>query len=210
MHRPDGWRPIARLLPRGFNQQVAILSALSLLISLAVFGYVIYRKQTALQEEAAIAQANIVIRNYATAAYRDILQANHDNLRDLMLKTAEFPEVRRIVVTDNQGRVINDVTHRPGEEPMLALHTPDMRPPPRSDGSDTTNASATRREGNIYELWIPIADQGWVFMQYDYSAQSERYLAVFALKSVPACYLPFFQRFTFLAYCIFPSGNYAA
>jgi hypothetical protein len=82
---------------------------------------------------------------------------------------------------------------------MLALHTPDMRPPPRSDGSDTTNASATRREGNIYELWIPIADQGWVFMQYDYSASPNVIWRCCAPKSVPACYWPFSRRFIFLA-----------
>ena len=46
------------LFPRGFNQQVAILSAISLLVSLTVFGYVMYRKQATLQEEAAVAQAN--------------------------------------------------------------------------------------------------------------------------------------------------------
>jgi len=179
------------LFPRGFNQQVAILSAISLLVSLTVFGYVMYRKQATLQEEAAVAQANIVIRNYSSAAYRDILLANYDEIRELLLQTAEFPAVRRIVVTDNQGRVISDVIHPKNQIPQEIFHTKDMQPP-------ATGSEATRRSGDIYELWFAIADQGWVFMQYDYSAQSERYLAVLRAEVGTGVLLAIFSALYFL------------
>jgi PAS domain S-box-containing protein len=184
------------LLPRGFNQQVATLSAISLLVTLTVFGYVIYRKQAALQEEVAVTQASIVIRNYATAAARDILQANYDEIRALMLQTAEFPEVRRIVITDNQGRVISDAMHQPGASPQELFRTPDMQPPQASDS--TSFSSSARRNGDIYELWMPIANQGWVFMQYDYSAQSERYLAVLRAEIGTGIFLAIFSSLYFL------------
>ena len=87
-----GWpHALRRLLPRGFNQQVAVLSALSLVVALTVFGYVIFRKQDTLQQETARNQATIVISSFRAAAYRDILLANYDELRELMLHTAEFP-----------------------------------------------------------------------------------------------------------------------
>jgi len=144
-----------RLLPRGFNQQVAALSALSLVVALTVFGYVIYQKQKTLQEESATAQAGIVIRNFAAAAYRDILLANYDEIRELLVHTAEFPEVRRLVVTDNQGRIISDVIHPHGKPPEEVFGPREMRPPRSSEGS-------TRRSGDLYELWQAVADQGWV------------------------------------------------
>jgi PAS domain S-box-containing protein len=158
-------------LPRSFSQQVALLSALSLVVALTVFGYVTYRKQSALLEESALTQANIVARNFSAAAYRDILLANHDELRELMVHTAEFPEVRRLVVSDNRGRILGDVQHGPRGAvrenfTQQALDLP-------ADGR-----ALTQHAGRRYRLWQPVSDQGWIYMEYDYSAQSQRYLAV--------------------------------
>ena len=139
------------LLPRGFNQQVAALSALSLMVALAVFGYVIYQKQTTLQEESALAKANIIIRNFASASYRDILLANYDEIRELLLHTAEFPEVRRILVTDNQGRIISDVVHKPGGAPQEVFGPKEMQPPHNDE-------PVMHRTGDQYELWQAVAD----------------------------------------------------
>ncbi|MDI1301374.1 MAG: response regulator [bacterium] len=160
-----------RILPKGFNQQMAVLSVLSLLVSLTVFGYVLYRKQNALQEETARTQANIVIRNFSSAAYRDILLANYDEIRELMMHAAEFPEVRRLVVTDNQGRVISDIHHIPGMAPEESFRQKEIALPKDSE-------QALKQHGHVYELWQAVADQGWVYMEYDYSSQSRRYLAV--------------------------------
>ncbi|HET8730844.1 MAG TPA: hypothetical protein VFM34_07025, partial [Moraxellaceae bacterium] len=172
MSASSRWRQrIRRLLPSGFNQQVAVLSALSLIVSLTVFGYVIYRKQNALQEETALNQATIVIRNFRAAAYRDILLANYDEIRELMLHTAEFPEVRRLVVTDNHGRVLGDIRHQPGVDPVESLDTHSL-PIPSGGGTSAT------RQGNQYRIWEPVADQGFVYMVYDDSEQARRYLAV--------------------------------
>ena len=192
MRSPDRLRRFLQFfLPRGFNQQVAILSAISLVVALAVFGYVIYQKQKTLQEESALAQANIVIRNFASASYRDILLANYDEIRELLLHTAEFPEVRRIVVTDNQGRIISDVVHFAGKLPEEAFGQKEMLPPKAQD-------SVVHRHGDIYELWQAVADQGWVYMQYDSSAQSERYLAVLRAEIGTGLLLAFFSALYFL------------
>lgn len=164
-------RILLQLLPRGFNQQVAALSALSLIISLTVFGYILYRKQNTLQEETALKQANIVIRNFSSAAYRDILLANYDEIRELMLHSAEFPEVRRLVVTDNQGRVISDIRHAAGHPPEEVFKQQVLLPP-------TSREALLTQRNHAYELWQAVADQGWVYMEYDYSAQSKRYLTV--------------------------------
>lgn len=164
------YRTAMRFLPRGFNQQVAVLSALSLIVALTVFGYVIYRKQSALQEESALIQANIVIRNFSSSAYRDILLANYDEIRELMLHTAEFPEVRRLVVTDNRGRIISDVRHEPGKLPAESFSQKSITLP--------ESTALVRKQGKVYHLWQGVADQGWVHMEYNYSAQSRHYLGV--------------------------------
>ncbi len=193
MHVAERLRQLAqRLLPRGFNQQVAALSALSLLVALTVFGYVIYQKQKTLQEEAAVAQAGIVIRNFAAAAYRDILLANYDEIRELLMHTAEFPEVRRLVVTDNQGRIISDVHHAAGQPPEERFEQREMAPP---EGGTPENI---HRDGDLYEIWHPVADQGWVYMQYDYSAQSARSLAVLRAEIGTGLLLAIFSALYFL------------
>ncbi|MDP2227676.1 MAG: response regulator, partial [Moraxellaceae bacterium] len=192
MKLADTLRNVAlRLLPRGFNQQVAALSALSLIVALTVFGYVIYQKQKSLQEESALARANIVIRNFAAASYRDILLGNYDEIRELLLHTAEFPEVRQIVVTDNQGRVISDVQHQPGQLPEEHFERKEMTPP-------RNGATTQLRSGDVYEIWQPVADQGWVFMRYDYSAESARYLAVLRAEIGTGLLLAIFSALYFL------------
>ena len=182
---PGGWLPmspkpwpasllkrfLAIFLPRSFNQQVALLSALSLMVALTVFAYVVYQRQEELNEKSALAQATIVIKNFSSASYRDVLLANYDEIRELLLHTAEFPEVSRITITDNHGHVISDVQHLPGHDPE-ELFAQQALPLPTQSGLIYHN------RGNSFEMWYPISDQGWVYMVYNYSVQSEAYLAV--------------------------------
>jgi PAS domain S-box-containing protein len=164
-------RHFLRFIPRSFNVQVAMLSAISLIISLAAFSFVTYRKQNILQESSALAEATIVTRNFATSSYRDVLLANYDEIRELMLHTAELPEVLRIVVTDNQGRVISDVRDTPGGLPQEVFQKKFMQPPTTGDSAITHNA-------HVYQIWQAVSDQGWVYLEYDSSTQSKRYFSV--------------------------------
>ena len=77
-------RFLALFLPRSFNQQVALLSALSLMVALTVFAYTVYQRQEELNEKSALAQATIVIKNFASASYRDVLLTNYDEIRELL------------------------------------------------------------------------------------------------------------------------------
>jgi PAS domain S-box-containing protein len=158
-------------LPRSFNQQVALLSALSLMVALTVFAYTVYQRQEELNEKSALAQATIVIKNFASASYRDVLLANYDEIRELLLHTAEFPEVSRITITDNHGRVISDVQHLPGHDPEELFSQLELTLPGQP-------GLVYHNRGNSFEMWYPISDQGWVYMVYNYSVQSEAYLAV--------------------------------
>jgi PAS domain S-box-containing protein len=164
-------RALLLFLPRSFNQQVALLSALSLMVALTVFAYTVYQKQQELNEKSALAQATIVIKNFASASYRDVLLANYDEIRELLLHTAEFPEVSRITITDNHGRVISDVRHLPGRDPEELFSQLDLTLPSEA-------GLVYRTRGDSFEMWYPISDQGWVYMVYNYSVQSEAYLAV--------------------------------
>lgn len=163
-------RILAIFLPRSFNLQVALLSAISLLVALTVFAYTVYQRQLELNEKSALTQATIVIKNFASASYRDMLLNNYDEIRELVLHTADFPEVNRITITDPTGQVISSVQHTPGHEPVELLGPIRIKPPEKSGliYHDLPDA---------FEIWYPVSDQGWVYMVYNYSAQSEANLA---------------------------------
>lgn len=161
--------PWKYLLPRSLARQVAVLAFLSLTISLFVFAWTVYHKQRELNDANGLQQASIVIHNFASASAHAVAAADYDAIRATILQTAQFAEIRRITVTDNQGRIISDVVHPIEQEPTEVFGTREIRLP-------KTNKLAYTASAEQLSLWYPLGEQGWVFMVYDYSVQSKAYL----------------------------------
>ena len=180
------------LLPRSFTKQLGVLSAVSLLLALLLFAVTIYNQQRQINEKSAINQGVLVIKNLSTIVEQDVLIANRKSIRNLLLNTAIFTEIRKLIITDHDGKVLVDVSHRPDEEPTEEINNNRLKTPATKDLYYTID----RANSNIY-LWQPIGDYGWAYMLYDYSSQSEGYLEILKQAMLIAVLISFITGFLF-------------
>ena len=156
------------LLPRSLVRLLAVLSAVSLLAALGLFALSIYQQQRHINQQNAIGQAALIVRNLGTVVAQDVLASDRKGIRNLMASTAIFPEVRELVVTDWDGSVLVALAHTPDADPQEVENRRRLTPPTgKAQGQFyRTNSNDT------VEVWQPIDNNGWVYIVYDYSAQS--------------------------------------
>jgi hypothetical protein len=139
-----------------------------------LFALSIYQQQRYINQQNAVAQASLIVRNLGTVVAQDVLASDRKGIRSLMASTAIFPEVRELVVTDWNGEVLVALAHTPDSDP-LEVENPKALDPPKGQSKGQfyrTNANDTT------EVWQPIDNNGWVYIVYDYSAQSRDQLRV--------------------------------
>ncbi len=158
-----------KLVPQSLARQVALMAFLSLSVALIAFGWTVYQKQKEISVVSAHKLALLVMNNFATASTPAIETDDLATLHSLMQQTAAFDQVVQLLVTDNQGRSLVVVRHTPGLKPLFSNDQLLLNPPKDPEGS------LTEQQGNLI-IWHPIANQGWVEMVFDTSAEANNYL----------------------------------
>ncbi|NNM52150.1 MAG: response regulator, partial [Pseudomonadales bacterium] len=137
--------------------------------ALLIFGWLVYHKKKEINQTIAQQQGSLVLSNFATASSPAIETDDLATLHNLMQRTAAFDQVRRLAVTDNQGRVLAMIDHPAGLSPIFNDRIRDLTLPNPTEFH-------LQKMGNNLILWEPVADQGWVYMIFDDSSQSNIYL----------------------------------
>ena len=117
------------LLPHSFTKQMALFSAGSLCIALIIFATTIYQQQRTINQQNAVNQAILLIKNLSTLVEQDVLIANKKSIRSLLLNTAIFSEVKELIVTDSDGTVLVHIEHKEGEEPSEKINDSQLKTP---------------------------------------------------------------------------------
>ena len=160
------------LLPHSFTKQMALFSAGSLCIALIIFATTIYQQQRTINQQNAVNQAILLIKNLSTLVEQDVLIANKKSIRSLLLNTAIFSEVKELIVTDSDGTVLVHIEHKEGEEPSEKINDSQLKTPKSKDLYYSINNTRS-----YITFWQPISDYGWVYMFY-YKNQSDIYLKI--------------------------------
>ncbi len=169
----DLLKRLNHLLPHSFTKLMALFSAASLCVALIIFALTIYQQQRTINQQNAVNQAILLIKNLSTLVEQDVLIANKKSIRALLLNTAIFTEVKELIVTDSQGVVLVHIEHKDGEDPTEKNNNSQLEIPKTKDLYYTLNNTKSS-----VSFWQPISDYGWVYMFYDYKNQSDTYLKI--------------------------------
>lgn len=164
---------LSALLPHSFTKQMALFSAVSLCVALVIFATTIYQQQRSINQQNAVNQAILLVKNLSTLVEQDVLIANKKSIRALLLNTAIFIEVKELIVTDSQGVVLVHIEHKDNEEPSEKTNHSQLDIPNSKDLYYAVNNTRS-----YITFWQPISDYGWVYMLYDYKSQSDTYLKI--------------------------------
>ncbi|MBI1864790.1 MAG: hypothetical protein HYR98_03520, partial [Nitrospirae bacterium] len=107
-------------------------------------------------------QAKALAQNIAAVSADDLLAERYASVEEVLVRSASFPGVTGIWVSDRRGRVVAHVVRRGEEPPEVHLEPADLALPaePRP---------VTEIEGGRLNAWHPIAAGtvlGWVRVEY--------------------------------------------
>lgn len=156
---------LKRLLPRRLDRQIMLLASLVLGLTMPTFALYEAADDAARTIEAAKLQAKALAENISVTSVEHILTQDFSSTEQLLLRSARFPGVVDIQVTDGDGRVIGDVVVMDGQ-PTLRYDITKFDTP---SGSVPHLLQQERR----LTVWEPIVGAnivGWVRLNYSLEA----------------------------------------
>ncbi len=181
----EAW--VRRLLPRRFNIQLLLLSAILILANLAgVMSYIV-SEFVGIRRADTQAQIHAVAQNLALGAAPLILTRDYGSIEQLLESAADYPGVRSLTLVDRQHRILGRVLRAPGGT-ARAVYGEGVLTPPQGGGSRAAWIYAPDNFGPglpkdlraaSLVLWHPIdrGKLGWLRMEVsttDIPAQATR------------------------------------
>lgn len=157
---PGRW--LQRLTPRRLDRQVILLASLMLGVTMPFFALHKAGEDAERVVESLTRQAKALARNIAVTSVEGLVTQDFSSTEQLLLRSARFPGVLEIQVSDMAGRVMGDVLAGPDGEPRLRYDTQPLEMP-----HDLTVRIAA--EDARLRIWEPIVSAdaiGWVRMTY--------------------------------------------
>lgn len=148
--------------PRRLHAQIALLGALLLAVVIAIHTWYTIQDQAALGSMTLQHQAEALAKNIATTSAAMIVTRRYSEIEELLTRTAGFPDVLRIQVSEANGRVLSDVVSIDTGPPEPHFNTPPITPP--KDRSPRVEYAE-----DYLVVWQPIDAGGllgWVRMEY--------------------------------------------
>ena len=163
---------IGRFGPQRMLPQLMLITAVALLLAIVAHATFVLQEQTAAARSSIERQAAALARNLAIASAGPLVLGSLDALDDLLVRSADFPDVRQLRICTPQGLVLIHVTREAGKPPRSVFAaSPQRLTPPAPAGAALQAAS----DGSDQMLvaWHPIEAGGvlgWVRVDYDASA----------------------------------------
>lgn len=151
-----------RLHPHRLHAQIALLGALLLAGVIAVHTWYTIGDQVTLGSMTLENQAQALSKNIATASAALIVTRRYSEIEELLTRTAEFPDVLRVQVSEPNGRLLADVVSADTGPPQPFFNTSPITPP-------ESRAAHIDHQGDYLVIWQPIEAGGllgWVRIEY--------------------------------------------
>jgi signal transduction histidine kinase/CheY-like chemotaxis protein/HPt (histidine-containing phosphotransfer) domain-containing protein len=175
----------ATFLPRRLRHQLALLTALVLLITIAVYAWYSANEQSLFAQNGAELEMAALAQNIALTGTDFILIKDFAGIEGLLVRTAGLRNVLRVRITDAQGKLLSDVARKPGGRPEVRFGSRTIDVPSAANAAVRIDYDTLDR-GWRYQLglgdpgqmvvWQPIFSGtllGWVVVDYDLTTIAE-------------------------------------
>jgi len=159
-----GSRKILRgIWPRRLSAQLVLLFSLMLAVSMAFFTYLMLKELVGNITSTMKMQASVLANDISATGANFLLQRDYTSIEQMLLRSIDFPGVIGIQVCDSSGKLIGDVTRRPGETPEVHYGEPHLQVPAEA-------VASMEYEKTRMLVWQPVilGDLlGWVRVTYN-------------------------------------------
>lgn len=151
-----------KLLPRRLDRQVILLVGLLLTLVMPIFAVHEAQENAERLVESATTQARALAENIAVTSVEAIVLYDFASTEQLLLRSARFPGVLEIQVTDSSGRIVGDVFTGRGGAPQIRYNVQRLALPANMRFQQL-------EEKGVLTIWEPIdaaRPVGWVRLKY--------------------------------------------
>ena len=149
--------------PRALRVQLALLVSILVAGSMIIFALRAMQQETERISAAMKRQAIATAKNIELPSEDYLLNRDYYSLEKLLLRTAHFPSVLDIRVSNTHGEILGAVIHEPSAEPVPVYHQPILPVPIEKKVQILTDPE-------YMVIWQPIISGnlplGWVRIQY--------------------------------------------
>ena len=154
--------------PQRMLPQLVLITACAVLLAIVAHAAFVLQEQTAVARASVERQAAALARNLAISSAGPLVLGSLDALDDLLVRSAEFPDVRQLRICNPEGLVLTHVAREADHSPhrVFAASPQRLTPPPRA--AALLEAPSSGRE-SVLVAWHPIeagALLGWVRVDY--------------------------------------------
>ena len=161
--------------PKRMLPQLMLIAACALLLAIVAHATFVLKEQTAIARASVERQAAALARNLAISSAGPLVLGSLDALDDLLLRSADFPDVRQLRVCDPQGLVLTHVARDAAQAPRSVFAASPQRLTPPAGTAASLEAPSGDREP-VLVAWHPIeagGALGWVRVDYASGAIDE-------------------------------------
>ena len=163
---------VRKIIPRKLGLQIALYISSLLALSMLFFSWHTAQEQVETITSNMQLQSKVLAKNISAVSAVHLLSRDYNSIEQLLLRTIEFPGVYSIQLSDANGKLLGDITHKEGEAAEIKYGQPALVLP-------KTKEPSILSEEKIMVVWQPIILGeliGWVKIIYDLEP-------VFILKS---------------------------
>jgi signal transduction histidine kinase/CheY-like chemotaxis protein len=161
--------------PQRMLPQLVLITACALLLAIVAHATFVLQEQTATARASVERQAAALARNLAISSAGPMVVGSLDALDDLLVRSADFPDVRQLRISNPAGLVLTHVVRDAGETPRRVFTaSPEQLTPPARTGASLEAPPNDGEPGLV--AWHPIeagALLGWVRVDYASGAIDE-------------------------------------
>ncbi len=189
--------PLKSIFPRRLHVQVVAIVSFLLIATIGLYAWQTTRAQSENLTLALRNQTAVMAKNIADLSVNYLLTEDYASIETLLSKTAEFPDVLSISVTNKQGGILSHVERGPDSLPHVRYPSVLLSPP--ADGKPSSMISRDR-----IIVWHPIAEGsvfGWVTIEYSLKVITDLHKRIWrgaVLDAVPVVMVSIFLLLFFL------------
>lgn len=157
------------ILPSRINARIILIVSCILLSTGVISGWITARKQTSSLLASKSLNSTIMVKNFAESSAHFLLVQDYAGLESYLLKSAELPDIRRLIVSEPDGDLVWDIKHMPNGQIRAATGIEKIPPP-------LSRSTLITFEKDLLIIWEPIVAGnmlGWLKAEFSLSAIRE-------------------------------------
>ncbi|MBT9537704.1 MAG: PAS domain S-box protein [Nitrospirae bacterium] len=156
-------------MPRRLYGHLLLLVSLILTLTFLSYGHFTGERQSEAYLKAMKRNAEVMTNNLAISCANYLVVRDYAAMEVFLLRSAELPDVRRIQVSDRDGKALTDIVHNTGSSPAILYGLPSIKIPSSVKGS-------IQIENDRIVIYQPITAGsllGWVKVNYSMETVSD-------------------------------------